>query len=258
MTDAAGTGGLPGVNRIGLGAPFGWLAGGLGDMGKALGPCLAYGLGMAAVSIALIYGLIRTDAAFWVFALTCGFVFVAPILAMGLYEAGRRIEAGERPTLGQMLFLPQALRQDLAYLGLTLLVIYFIWGQIAQIVYGLSTYQLYDTVEDFVRFALTTADGHKMLTAGTVVGGFIAFLTYCLVVVSAPMLLDSKANVFVASVTSVRAVSENFAPMLLWAVLIVVLLLATAATGFLAMIFIFPWLGLASWRAYRALVQDGG
>jgi uncharacterized membrane protein len=28
-----------------------------------------------------------------------------------------------------------------------------------------------------------------------------------------------------------------------------------AATGFLAMIVIFPWLGLASWRAYRALTR---
>ena len=37
---------------------------------------------------------------------------------------------------------------------------------------------------------------------------------------------------------------------------IAALLLASAATGFLALVVVFPWLGLASWRAYRALVAD--
>ena len=52
------------------------------------------------------------------------------------------------------------------------------------------------------------------------------------------------------------SVTANPGPMLLWAVIIVVLLLIAATTGFLALTVIFPWLGLASWRAYRALVED--
>ena len=95
-----------------------------------------------------------------------------------------------------------------------------------------------------------------MLLAGTVTGGILAFVTYALVVVSAPMLLNPKANVFAAVATSVRAVNANFFPLLLWAVIITVLLLLSAATGFLALIVVFPWLGLASWRAYRSLVND--
>jgi uncharacterized membrane protein len=86
------------------------------------------------------------------------------------------------------------------------------------------------------------------------VGGVIAFFTYCLVVVAAPMLLDTRANVWSAIATSFMAVANNPGPMLLWAFLIVLLLLVSAATGFLALIVIFPWLGLASWRAYRDLV----
>ena len=94
----------------------------------------------------------------------------------------------------------------------------------------------------------------RSLTGG-LVGGAIAFLTYCLVVVSAPMLLDRRTNVFAAVATSVRAVNANFASLLLWAAIIAVLLLAAAATGFLALVVIFPWLGFASWRAYRDLVD---
>jgi uncharacterized membrane protein len=78
------------------------------------------------------------------------------------------------------------------------------------------------------------------------------------VVVSAPMLLNPNANVFAAVATSVRAVNANFFPLLLWAVIITTLLLMSAATGFLALIVVFPWLGLASWRAYKAVVDDQG
>jgi len=251
------SGRLPSINTIGAGAPFRWLGGAWRDLLKAPVPCLAYGLALAIFSSWLCYAVYVFNAAFWVLALTMGFVFVAPMLAMGLYEAGRLIEQGQKPTLGGMLFVRSAVRGDTAYLGLALLLIYFFWGRIAQIVYGLSTYRLYRTVEAFIGFAIGTPEGHNMLIVGTIIGGAIALFTYCLVVVSAPMLLDRRADVFSATVTSFRAVTTNFGPMILWAVLIVVLILAAAATGFLGLIVIFPWLGLASWRAYRDLVSDG-
>lgn len=246
--------GLPDVNTISMKAPFCWLAGGWSDLWKAPGPCLAYGLILAVISFGLSYALVTSNAEFWVLALTVGFVFVAPMLAMGLYEAARQIEQGKTPSLREMLYVRSAVRLDLAYLGLFLVVVYLFWGRIAQVVYGLSTYQLHRTTEDFVNFAIGTPDGQTMLMTGTVVGGAIAYLTYCTVVVSAPMLLDRNAGVFAAIATSIRCVSENFWPMTLWAVIIAVLILISAATGFIAFIVIFPWLGLATWRAYRALV----
>lgn len=248
--------GLPSVNIIGYAEPFRWLAGGWTDLWRAPGPSLAYGLGLAAVSLLLAAGIYVTNAAFWVLAFTFGFVFVAPMLAMGLYEAGRRLEIGEKPRLSQMLFVRAAFRQEAAYLGLALLLIYLFWGRLAQIVYGLSTWQLYDDLDDLIRFALTTGEGHRMLIVGSIVGGVLAYFTFALSAVSAPMLLSPRANVFVATITSVRAVAINGGPMLLWAILIALLVLISAATGFLAFLVVFPWLGLASWRAYRALVAD--
>ncbi len=248
--------GLPDIATVDWKAPFRWLRDGWRDLWQAPGPCLIYGLIVTLLSFGLCYALITADAAFWVLALTVGFVFVAPMLAMGLYEAGRSIERGETPALGQMLFVRSALRQDLAYLGLLLVLIYLFWGRIAQIVYGLSTNRLHRTVEDFVTYAVGTPDGHNMLITGSVIGGAIAYLTYCLVVVSAPMLLDRNANFFAAIATSVRAVAENFWPMTLWAAILGILTLASAATGFLALVVVFPWLGLASWRACRELVPE--
>lgn len=248
--------GLPSVNIIGYAEPFRWLAGGWRDLWRAPVPCLAYGLGLAVLSLVLSAGIYVTNAAFWVLALTFGFVFVAPMLAMGLYEAGRRLEAGERPRLTQMLFVRSAFRQDGAYLGLALLLVYLFWGRLAQIVYGLSTWQLYDDLDDLIRFALTTGEGHRMLIVGSITGGILAYFTFAFTAVSAPMLLSPKANVFVAGITSVRAVTINGGPMALWAILIALLVLLSAATGFVALVVVFPWLGLASWRAYRALVVD--
>jgi len=248
--------GLPAIRTIGLSAPFGWLAVGWRDLWKAPGPLLLYGLAVAVASFALCYGVYATNGAFWVLALTAGFVIIAPILAMGPYEAGRRIERGERPRLGQILFVRSAFRQDVAYLSLLLVLIYFLWGRVAQIVYGLSTFHVHRDVESLVAFAIGSSEGHGMLLIGGLTGGVLAFVTFALVVVSAPMLLNPHANVFAAVATSVRAVNANFFPLLLWAVIITALLLLSAATGFLALVVVFPWLGLASWRAYRALADD--
>lgn len=115
---------LPCVRTVGLDAPFRWLAEGWRDMMRALVPSLFYGAVLAVVSFTLSNALINSNAAFWALALSCGFVFIAPVLAMGLYEAGRTLETGEKPTLSQMLFVRGALRQDIAYLGLALLFIF--------------------------------------------------------------------------------------------------------------------------------------
>ncbi|MBL8538136.1 MAG: DUF2189 domain-containing protein [Hyphomonadaceae bacterium] len=247
--------GLPKIRRVGLDAPFAWLAGAARDFQTAWLPCLVYGVAIAVVSYFLARALIVSDLAFWALTLSCGFVFIGPMLAMGFYEAGRRLEAGEKPSLSSILFVRSALRQDVAYLGLALVFIYFLWTRLAQIVYGLSTFRLHTTVEEFIAFALNTGEGHTMLIAGTIVGGIIAFATFALVVVSAPMLLDQRSNVFEAVITSVASVARNFLPLALWAFLIAALLVISAATWFLALAVVFPWLGLASWRAYRALVE---
>ena len=61
---------------------------------------------------------------------------------------------------------------------------------------------------------------------------------------------------FVATLTSLRAVARNFLPMLLWGIIIVALTVLGIATGFVGLIVTFPVIGLASWRAYRDLVPS--
>ena len=248
--------GVRSVHRIGMDAPLRWLGGAWRDLWRAPLPFLAYGLGVAVISFLLSWAIYVTNATFWVFVLTIGYVFVAPMLAMGPYEGGRSLERGIKPTLGQISFVRAAARQDVAYLGLALLMIYFTWTGFAQIVYGASTYSLHRTIPQFVAFAVGTPDGLGMLATGSLIGGVMAYFTFAFVVVSAPMLLDPKANVFGATAASFKAVSDNPLPMTLWAAIIGLFVLVAALSGFLLLTIIFPWLGLASWRAYRDLVPD--
>ncbi len=202
----------------------------------------------------IAWGLVFSGAFAWVFVLSGGFFLIAPILAMGLYEGGRMLEAGETPSLTDIILVRGALRLDLTYLGLALFLIYLFWTRLAQIVYALSTPFMHKTPADFLTFMFSTPDGLSMALTGTVVGGIIAFLAFSMVVISAPMLLSAKTDVFIATITSVRCVTKNFLPMLVWGLLIVLLTAFGIATAFFGLILVYPLIGLASWRAYRELV----
>jgi uncharacterized membrane protein len=86
-------------------------------------------------------------------------------------------------------------------------------------------------------------------------GGVLALMVFSLSVVSLPMLLHRKVDFATALVTSFLATKLNFPVMLLWGGLIAVLIAVGMATDFIAMAVIFPWLGHASWHAYRELIE---
>ncbi|MEO0786276.1 MAG: DUF2189 domain-containing protein [Pseudomonadota bacterium] len=245
---------LPDVAKVELGAPFQWLSGGWADFQRAPLPCLIYGIVLAGVSAIIAWALVFSGQFAWVFVLAGGFFIIGPMVAMGLYEAGRMLERGETPTLSDMAFVKGAFRLDLAYLGLALFLIYLLWTRIAQVVYALSTNTLHRTPAEFLSFMFTTSEGQTMALSGTIIGAIVAFLAFAVVVISAPMLLDRKNDVWIATITSFRAVTTNFLPMALWGVLIAVLTTIGIATAFFGLIIVFPVIGLASWRAYRALV----
>ena len=245
---------LPDVATVSIGAPVRWLKAGWRDFTKAPLPCLIYGLVLAAISAGIAWALVFSGAFAWIFVLAGGFFLVAPILAMGLYEAARQLENGQTPSLGDMALVKGAFRRDLAYLGLALFLIYLLWTRIAQIVYALSTRTLHKTPQAFLDFMLTTPEGQMMALTGTLIGGVIALLAYALIVISAPMLLDHRTDVFIATVTSVRAVTRNLPAMLFWALIIAVLTTIGIATAFFGLVLVFPIIGLASWHAYRELV----
>ncbi|MDP3460564.1 MAG: DUF2189 domain-containing protein [Hyphomonas sp.] len=246
---------LPDINTVSMRAPFEWLAAGWRDFLAAPVIATLYGLILAGISAGIFWALYSTGSASWFFVLLGGFLLVGPMLGMGLYEISRSLEAGRKLRLIDIILVKDAARKELLLLGFLLVFLYFLWTRIAQVIYALSTWRILRDRSEFLNFAVFDPNGQAMILTGLVTGGFVAFCNYSLAAVAAPMLLDRRFNVFMALATSVRSVNRNFFPMLLWAFLIVALTLVGISLAFVGLAIVFPVIGMASWHAYRALVE---
>ena len=74
-------------------------------------------------------------------------------------------------------------------------------------------------------------------------------------VVAMPLLLDRRASLRLAVLTSWQVVVANPLPMAFWAALILGFTLLGLGSLLLGLIFVMPMLGHASWHAYRDLVD---
>ena len=68
------------------------------------------------------------------------------------------------------------------------------------------------------------------------------------------MILDRDTDAVTAAITSIRVVYENTGVMLVWAALIVVLTGLALWPWGAGLLVVGPWLGHASWHAYRDAV----
>jgi uncharacterized membrane protein len=114
-----------------------------------------------------------------------------------------------------------------------------------------------NTPKDFL-FYVVLSPKHYLFELWLTLGGLMAAPLFASSVISMPLLLDRRATVMQAVLTSWQAVLRNPAALGLWAGLIMVLSLVGMATAMLGLIVIVPWLGHASWHAYRDLVDASG
>ena len=108
---------------------------------------------------------------------------------------------------------------------------------------------------EFLRVVLTTDAGLLFLAVGTLDGAALSLILFSLTVVSFPLLLDREVDFVTAMVTSVRAVLTSPMPMIGWAAVIVILLIASALPYFLGLVVTLPVLGHATWHLYRRIVE---
>ena len=81
-----------------------WLAAGWSDFLKAPRISLIYGGAFWILSFLLSYGMVAAGLGSMVLPLAGGFVIVAPILVVGLYDVSRRLEQGGEISLRNCLF----------------------------------------------------------------------------------------------------------------------------------------------------------
>ena len=244
------------VKDIGFDTPWQWLAAGWRDMWRVWPISLCYGAFFAALAFGLLAGLVYEGSQSIILAFAAGFLLIAPLMAVGLYEASRRLEHSEPVTVGSVMFVKTASPQQLGYVGLILTVLFLFWVHIGMLLYALffSNNQI-PSLADFVPMVLMTADGITMLIIGSIVGGILAVTAFSISAVSIPLLVDQDTDFLSAVGTSIRAMIENPRAMLLWAGIIAALTVIGMATAFIGLIITFPLVGHATWHAYRAVVD---
>lgn len=245
---------LPGIREVSVDQPFQWLRAGAQDMAKAWPLSLFYGIVFAVLGYALVHAAeSRPHLVMW---LTSGFLFVAPVLATVFYCVSHRLEHHHKLP---HLFVPLlSWRANPGSLGLFLVMMVFVlisWERISAILVGLFLNGSgISSLTDLL--SVSAVQQHTdFVLAYLAFGGVLALIVFSLSVVSLPMMLHRKVDFATALVTSFMATRLNFPVMLLWGSMIAVLVAVGFATNFIAMAVIFPWLGHASWHAYRELIE---
>ncbi|MCA0327815.1 MAG: DUF2189 domain-containing protein [Proteobacteria bacterium] len=256
---------LPDVRHVELSAPFTWLALGWRDLWRVGSLSLLHGVVMAAFGLLLAY--LARDR-FWLLAgAFSGFLVVAPVLATSLYALSRALERGEPAdlrTIGKTWTRWQYSRfavhggyWSLVRFGLLLSLAGTGWVLTSAALITLMTPQPVDTPLDFLRHVVLAQHGY-LFELWLTLGALMAAPLFASSVVAMPLLLDRRVDVLQAVLTSWQTVLTNPAPLALWAALLMGLTALGMATALLGLILIIPWLGHASWHAYRALVDTEG
>jgi uncharacterized membrane protein len=245
----------PRIRRVPVDRPWTWLAAGWRDILAAPGVSLAYGALMVALTYVLLFVLVQSGVFWLVLPLSAGFFFTAPLLAVGLYETSRRIAAGEPVSLGAAFGAYRRNGTQLSYMGVILGLFHLGWIRLATLIFAVFFGLGFNPAWDNLIVRLMAPSAIPFWALGTAVGAVLAALVFAISAFSIPMLLDRDVNVFTAVATSFTAVRENWAPMTLWAGLIVVFTGFGLIPLFLGLAVTMPLVGHATWHAYKDIVE---
>ena len=235
-----------------LGDPLRWLQFGWRDLMAAKGIGLFYGF--CFLSMALVLGAVFRSKPEYAMSIASGCLLVGPFLAMGLYEVSRRREQGEPSELGASLTCWDSHVRSMGMLVLVLIVLELLWGRASLVVFAVFFNTGMPSTTGVIK-AIFNPENWEFLVVYMVVGSVFAGLVYSIAVVSIPMILDRDTDAISAAITSLQVVFGNLAVMLLWGVLLTSLVIAALIPWGLGLLFIGPWLGHASWHAYRGSVR---
>lgn len=246
-----------GVRPVPTLRPLGWLARGWNDMLRCPGVSLTHGLIATLIGMALAWW---AHDRFWLLAgAFSGFLLVAPVLATGVYALSRAIEQGQRLDWWKgWRIVRKAWHPDGRLVVFSLLLALAGTGWVltsASLIVGFSGRPI-ETPLDFLRYVLLADQGH-LFEIWLGMGAVLAAPVFASSIVAIPMLLDRSIGVLGAVFTSWRVVMEHPAPTAIWAFLIMAMTFLGMFTV-IGLMVVVPWLGHASWHAYRDLVEPSG
>jgi uncharacterized membrane protein len=227
-------------------APLQWVRLGWRDFCRAPGLSLAYGGFVVLLSWTVALLALRFGGWILLMAMLSGFVFVAPVVAIGLYAIARELHDGRKPTLGQALAATRRAFGNAMVFGLILLVVFLVWARAASAISIFLPVTADATVGEYVAY----------LGVGTTVGSLFAAITFASSAFALPMIADGETDTVTAVVSSINAVLRNKGAMVVWAAIIASAVLAGFATAFLSFGLLVPLLGYATWHAACCATPD--
>ena len=240
------------LRLLALSAPVRWLALGWADWRASPGIALFYG--GAFWCMAQVLALVFRHSPEYTLSMVSGCLLVGPFLAMGLYEVSRRRELGQTPSLAASLTCWDGHIRSMAMLVLVLLVLELLWGRASLVVFAVFFNTGMPSTTGVIE-AVFNPDNLDFVAVYMLVGGVFATLVYAISVVSIPMILDRDTDAISAGLTSVRVFLGETAVMAFWGLcLSLLVVLSLMSFGMLALVLVGPWLGHASWHAYRGTV----
>ncbi len=247
-SQSGSTRGLPFVapcRKLDPRAPYRWLRLGWHDLRHAWRPTLSYGITIVALSYLASWLAFQLGSYVLLLAAMSGFVFIAPVAAIGLYEVSRQVEAGKNPMMIVTLRGIRRVFSNAMIFGLTLLIVFLVWARAVSMI---SIFLPMDAEP-------ALADLWPYLLIGSMVGCVFATVIFAVSAFSLPMIDDRETDTITAVVTSVNAVLRNKRAMANWAAVIVVAVLIGFATAFLGFIVMIPLLGYATWHGYEETID---
>lgn len=254
---------LPQVRTVGLMQPMTWLVLAWRDMARSGWISFAHGLAITAFGGAI---LAVAHHRFWLLAgALSGFLVVAPVLATSLYALSRALEQRQEANLGVVLKTWLNWQNShfnkwgndywcMVQFGALLALAATGWVITSAAFITLLAPVPVETPMDFMRHVVLANNGWLFeLWLG--LGSLLAAPIFASSVITMPLLLDRRASLRVAVLTSWQVVVANPLPMAFWAALILGFTLLGLGSLLLGLIFVMPMLGHASWHAYRDLVD---
>ena len=241
------------IVALSWGQPFTWLRKGAADL--MAHPGIAAFYGVAFCIMAIVLAAVFRSKPEYTMSIASGCLLVGPFLAMGLYEVSRRRERGITPELGASVTCWDSHLGSMGLLVLVLVVLELMWGRASLVVFAVFFNTGMPSTTGVLQ-AVFNPQNWEFVAAYAVVGGAFAALVFGIAVVSIPMILDRDTDAISAAITSLEVVFNNTGVMLLWGVILTTLVvLAMLLPLSLGLLVVGPWLGHASWHAYRGAVE---
>ncbi len=241
------------INPIRFSDPLRWLWRGLRDMVSQPLISLFYGvcfLGMALMLVAVF----KTNPEYTLSAVS-GCLLVGPFLALGLYDVSMHMERSEPPSMTSSLTCWQPHIRSMGMLVMVMVVMELLWGRASLVVFAVFFNSAGMPTTATVLEAVFNPQNWEFIVAYICVGGFFAGLVFATMMVSIPMILDRDTDAITACITSMRVFVDHTAVSVLWGLLITVLVVLAMLPSAAGLMVVGPWLGFASWHAYRKAVR---